>query len=253
MAVGLNNSLTFGGINSANYGIFIDGGGVYNSPERDVTLVTIPGRSGQLVMDNGRFENIEVTYSAFIDGRDDGTIRDSIRDFRNAIGALRGYQRLEDTYNPDEFRQALFIGGLEVDPVVYQTGGEFEITFNCKPQRWLKSGEELLVFTEATTLTNPTLFASEPLIRVSGSDGTVAINDITIGVAQLPAEYSGQELYIDCEIGDAYCYDLITNELVNLNSYVSWSEYPRLDPGANAISFTNYLTRVSVIPRWWRV
>lgn len=250
----LKHSFTFGGVNTANYGIFISGEGVYNSPERDVTMLTVPGRNGQLTIDNGRFENIEVAYPCFIEKASGQTdIASAIRAFRNDLGALTGYQRLEDTYHNDEYREGIFRAGLDIKPVVYHTGGEFEVTFDCKPQRWLTSGEELFVFTEATTLTNPSLFPSEPIIRVSGSDGTVAINDIIINVAQLPAAYSGQELYINCEIGDAYCYDLITGELVNLNSYVSWNEYPRLDPGANNISFTQYITRVSFVPRWWRI
>lgn len=250
MAVALNNSFTFGGVNSANYGIFIDGGGVFNAPERDVTLVSIPGRSGQLVMDNGRFENIEVTYSAFIDGRDDGTIRDRIQSFRNAIGALRGYQRLEDTYNPDEYRQALFIGGLEVDPVVYQTGGEFEITFNCKPQRWLKSGEHLTTIPDGATLTNPTLFDAKPLIRIIGRTGTLEIGGATI---EVDSDIQVTEtLYFDCETLEAYGYVPGTETIINMNGVVTISGgAPVLEPGDNEVSFTDL--SVAIATRWWRV
>lgn len=250
MAVGLNNSFTFGGVNSANYGIYIDGGGVYNSPERDVTLVTIPGRSGQLVMDNGRFENVEVTYSAFIDGRDDGTIRDRIQSFRNAIGALRGYQRLEDTYNPDEYRQALFIGGLEVDPVVYQTGGEFEITFNCKPQRWLTSGEHLTTIQDGAILTNLTLFNAKPLIRIIGRTGTLEIGGATI---EVDSDIQVTEtLYLDCETLEAYGYVPGTETILNMNGVVTISGgAPVLEPGDNEVSFTDL--SVAIAPRWWRV
>lgn len=249
----MGNYLTFDGISTADYGVEISGEGVFNAPARVYEMIEIPGRNGALAIDQGRFENIVVTYPAYNYETNMTDFAESLRDLRNALASRSGYCRLTDTFHPDEYRLGIFKSGLDVDVVKYNTASEFDITFDCKPQRWLTSGEELLVFTEATTLTNPTLFASAPLIRVSGSDGTVTINDITINVAQLPAAYSGQELYIDCEIGEAYCYDLITGELVNLNSYVSLSEYPRLDPGANNISFTEYITRVSFVPRWWRV
>lgn len=40
----------------------ISGYGTYGAPERDVSMVSIPGRNGDLVFDNGRFTNAEVYY-----------------------------------------------------------------------------------------------------------------------------------------------------------------------------------------------
>ena len=70
MAIGIFKSLEFGGINSADYGVYITGEAVYNAPERAVEQVDIPGRNGAFLMDLGRFENIEVTYPCGIPGDD---------------------------------------------------------------------------------------------------------------------------------------------------------------------------------------
>ena len=40
--MGMRNYLIFGGVNSANYGIYITGSGVYEAPERVVEKVTVP-------------------------------------------------------------------------------------------------------------------------------------------------------------------------------------------------------------------
>lgn len=270
MAVGLNNSLTFGGVDSADYGIFIDGGGVYNSPERDVTMVSIPGRNGDLAIDNGRFQNVEVTYSAFIDGRDDGTIRDRIRDFRNAIGALRGYQRLEDTYNPDEYREALFIGGLEVDPVVYQTGGEFEITFNCKPQRfitaWSEYAEPLAPYVPGdTTRGDVSAFEAHPLIDLFYYQDAAATITLTLGAFTVEIDPTQHQqtssgylnVFIDCDLGEAYEYSEggTSGEMLSANSWVSFPDgIPVIYPeGGQAITLTGPANTAFVIPRYWRL
>ena len=50
--------LYFDGQSSGTYGVYITGEAVYNAPARDVEMVTIPGRNGQLALDKGRFENI---------------------------------------------------------------------------------------------------------------------------------------------------------------------------------------------------
>jgi len=181
MAIGIFKSLEFGGINSADYGVYITGKAVYNAPERAVEQVDIPGRNGAFLMDLGRFENIEVTYPCGIPGDDQTDFAEKISEFRNAILSKRGYQRLTDEYNPSEYRMASYVSGMEVEAVEGQQGtvGEFELTFNCKPQRWLTSGETAVTVADGDTLTNPTLFDSEPLLEVEGY-GTIGFNNYTI-------------------------------------------------------------------------
>lgn len=135
------NSLVFGGVNSADYGIYITGEGVFNAPKRAVNMVAVPGRNGSIAIDQGHWENIEVTYPAGTFGMDEQEFRTALSNFRNAIASQVGYQRLTDTYHPDEYRMALYSDGLEVEPTTYNKAGEFELKFNCKPQRWLTAGE----------------------------------------------------------------------------------------------------------------
>lgn len=52
----------FGGVNSLDYGVLLDGSGTTTAPERDVMTVTIPGRSGDLLVDAGRWKNTTVSY-----------------------------------------------------------------------------------------------------------------------------------------------------------------------------------------------
>ena len=59
-------SLEFDGESSKGYGVYITGAAVYNAPEREVEMITIPGRNGSFALDHGRFQNIEVTYPAGI-------------------------------------------------------------------------------------------------------------------------------------------------------------------------------------------
>ena len=133
-------SLIFDGVNSRDYGIYITGDAVFNSPERDVEMIEIPGRNGAYALDKGRFSNIEVSYPAGIAGDTEADFRQGISAFRNALASRKGYKRLEDEYNPDEYRMAVYKSGLEVTPKALKSG-EFTITFDCQPQRFLKSGE----------------------------------------------------------------------------------------------------------------
>lgn len=131
------NYFQIAGHDSREFGVYISGAGTYNSPAKASEYISIPGRNGDLISGQDRFENVELTYHAFI-----------YRDFDANLAALRafllsldGYQRLEDSYHPDEFRMASYQGALTVTATPRNDAGEFDITFNCKPQRFLLSGE----------------------------------------------------------------------------------------------------------------
>ena len=170
----LYKTFTFGGESSADYGAFLTGEGVFNAPERAVEMIEVPGRNGSFAMDMGRFENVELTYNASIVDYTSADFADRISALRNWLCSKRGYVRLEDEYNPDEYRMAVYKSGLEVDHEGLLTG-EFDITFDCKPQRYLKSGETAVSVTSGDTITNPTLFESSPLLAVEGY-GHISMN-----------------------------------------------------------------------------
>ena len=62
------NAFCYDGIWSREHGLYITGQGQYDAPERDIEEVTVPGRDGNLFIDNGRFNSLDVTYSAFLRG-----------------------------------------------------------------------------------------------------------------------------------------------------------------------------------------
>lgn len=178
MAV-MQNSIIFGGIDSADFGIYIGGEGTFDAPKRDAEMISIPGRNGAFALDKGRFENIEVTYSAFNRESDLATFSAQLEGFRNAICSQKGYQRLTDTFHPDEYRMAAYIDGLKIKPIEYNTAATFDIKFDCKPQRFLMSGEAPITVSSGDTILNPTHFESKPMLEVEGY-GTIEFNGFGI-------------------------------------------------------------------------
>ena len=174
----MQHSITFGGVNSADFDLYVGGEGTFNAPKRVVEVFEVPGRNGDLVVDQGRFENIEVEYTIINQEADLATFSQKLSAFRNALCSQRGYQRLTDTFHTDEFRMALFIDEFEVKPIEYATASEFKIKFNCKPQRFLTSGETAVDVLAPGSLrgelTNPSLFGSSPLLAITGA-GTLDI------------------------------------------------------------------------------
>ena len=175
------NSLEFDGVNSLSNDVFITGEAVYDAPERDVEMIEIPGRNGDFQLDNGRWKNIEVSYKAGVFGSDQNEFATKIRNYRNLLASRIGYKRLTDTYNPDEYRLGTFVNALEAESASRKRAGEFDIVFNCKPQRWLTSGEQEITVTSGGTVTNPTPYEASPLLMVEGY-GNIGFNDYSIDI-----------------------------------------------------------------------
>ena len=170
--------LTFGGVNSLDYGIFITGEAVYNAPERSVTSIEIEGRNGDLLIDNGRFLNIEIKYPAGCFAETQEDFKQKIESFRNAIISQISYQRLTDDYNPDEYRLAVYKSGLDVSVAVLHQGGEFNLTFDCEPQRFLTSGETERSIPEWSDLHTD----SGSLVTVDNTSGEYAVKSLSTDI-----------------------------------------------------------------------
>lgn len=235
----MRNYFTLNGVDSRDFGVYITGSGTFSAPRREYNMVPIPGRNGDLVGNEKRFENLELTYPAFIYTN----FKQNIRDFRNYLLSLVGYHRLIDTYHPDEFRMVLYEGEFDPDVESKNDAGGFNIVFNCKPQRFLLSGETVTTLTATGTITNPTLFASQPLLRVYGA-GQLGINSETVTISEADV-YTD----IDCEMMDCF------KGTASKNSKVSFSghNFPVLRSGVNNISLGTGITQVEITPRWWRI
>ena len=270
--MGLLNKVVFDNVDSSDYGVFISGDGAYNAPARRGEMVTIPGRNGSLFMEEDAFENIEVTYPAFIGEDNESAFSDKLRNYRSALSTKKTYCRIEDTYHPDEFRLGVFHSGVETEPQLYTTAGNLNIIFDCKPQRFLKSGEVAQTFTAASsTITNPTDFTASPLIYITGN-GT-----ITIGNYQVDVTGNVGSFWLDSELMEAYIPaddvqdwtdeygDIITDEhgfyLQFANGYVypasvlqyvvfANHEFPMIVPGTQAVDLAG-ITSIVIYPRWW--
>lgn len=234
----LRNHFVFDGKSSLEYGIGISGSGTYNKPARRIEKVTVPGRNGDLVLEDGSYENIDYTFPAYI--VEELPLR--IEALAAMLLSTKGYKRLEDTYHPGYYRMGVYKDGIDVTTGTLNEYGTFEITFDCKPQRFLHAGEIALVFLENGVISNPTLFESKPLIRVWGT-GVLGIGSESIQITAAD-EYTD----IDCDAEEAYKDSYVNN--CNGNIRLSGLNFPTLGKGDTGISLDG-ITRVEIIPRWW--
>lgn len=195
------HDLKVDGVSLKGYKVYINGTGAYDSAERDVEFIEIPGRSGAFALDKKRFKNITVQYNSGTFAENQPEFARKISDLRNFLASRDGYVKIEDDYNPEEYRMGVFSRGLEFDPVCYNMASEFPIEFNCKPQRFLKIGDLPVSVASGDVLTNPTLFNAKPLIEFQASgSGSITIGDKVVQfynapLGLIPLDYSAGAQY----------------------------------------------------------
>lgn len=160
----------FDGENSRTYGVYVTDVEVFGAPVRNVEMISIPGRNGSFALDKGSYENIQVTYKCAMGCESQADFNTGISAFRNMLASRTGYKRLEDEINTSEYRMACFRGGISV-PTLNKETATFDVVFDCKPQRYLKSGETAVSVASGGTISNPTLYDASPMLQVWGYGG----------------------------------------------------------------------------------
>jgi phage-related protein len=239
--------IIFNGMSSADCGISVEKPPNYEIPERNYLIRHVPGKNGDILIDTGSYSNVTRTYDISV-----GNLGMSFDALANIISewltSPNGYARLEDSYEPNYFRMAVYKDSLTIENIL-QHAGRASLSFYCKPQRYLKTGEEAPIYSGAATLVNPTKFSSLPLITIRGSgSGNFQITGLNgseayaVSISDIPS--SG--LTIDSEVSDCYY------GAVNLNPFVSLTNgFPRIAPGFNNLTISGGILSVEVKPRWW--
>lgn len=230
--------IMYDGKSLSEFGVYSSGKGTFSAPAKDVSYIQVPGRNGDLIIDNGRYNNITVPYNSFIVQH----LRERFAALRAFLFSRKGYKRLEDSFNPEEFRLAAISESINPELTKLNREGTFTMNFNCKPQRFLKIGEQEKEFTDDGTIYNPTLFDAKPLLRVYGT-GSVSLNGSAVRIIAAN-EYTD----IDCDTMNAY------KGTENRNRYVEFvNDAITLGEGENTILLNDNVTRLVITPRWWTI
>ena len=236
-------SLTFNGVSSDSLGVIVERYPDRPVPERIVETVRVPGRNGTLTFSEG-FANVRQDYDVYLSAEAAG-LPSASAGMAAWLLAPEGYQKLTDTYSTTDYRMARLVNPQDVANH-FNKFGRCTLSFDCVPQRYLNSGDTVTTYTTDATITNPTSFTALPMVYVTGSgvvDFALGGYPVTIGT------FSGT-IVLDCEAQNAYAGSINANNIITLGN----GEFPRLEPGANSLTFgSGTITSIKVKPRWWQL
>lgn len=239
------NYFEYKGIRSSDMGLRIESKNVFSAPKYDVDFLEIPGRDGDLIAGNGRFPNVQVTYSVFLPAKTISELSRKITAVKAWLySGLDSYHTLSDTYDTAFFRHAVYAGKLNIEDEMNRIG-VFTISFSCKPFRYDEAGTvSTTLSASGETLLNPHPFISRPIIRIEGNGkGTLTIQSEGSNATW---NFSTIDGYVEADSEQMNFY----KDAESKNDTVSGNGFPLLYPGENVISYSGGITAVTVIPRW---
>lgn len=236
----------FNGRSSKDIGLVVEHLPGYETPERDYEIVHVPGRNGDVVIDKGSYKNVKRQYQIAMLSMDERFPELSNR-ISEWLHSASGYARLEDTYEPEYYRMAMYSESGSFTNIVNHAS-RAKISFDCKPQRYLKSGD--VVYKDPTCLQNPTVHTALPIITVKGT------GEANIGFFSDDEEYYiwvqniNGSITINSELQDCYTGNTNRNADVMLGSYT----FPKLEKGNTFITVNGSgVTSLEVTPKWWTI
>lgn len=248
------NYITFNGVRSDKFNIGVSGEGAFNAPARKISRYSIPGRNGDVVIDEGAFENIEVKYPAYI-----------ARGLKANIGAIRrwllgtgGYLRLSDTFDTRTFRLARLSAGFDLASLTTtERGGTVDLVFDCRPQRYFSFWYDSFTTLSATdkTFSNDEAYEGNPLIKFELQTGMIANKYVEFNYAAgtytakvsiaVPSDNSHTSIYVDTETMEAWYEDG-----TNAAAVVSFEGDATMRGETTVRSGGTHAT-AKIAPRWW--
>ena len=262
----MSGTLTFNSTTAASLGLKIGGVSSYAAPGREVQTYYVPGRIGAVVpaVDYSQIPNEIREYSAALYKRAGSmeTVERAMADVRDWLLNVDGYAELSDSYEPQFYRRAFFVG--DVVPTRKGAGQNFEIPlrFSCDPRRFIAGNYNFTVYGGSGTVTHTTPAtvngftirdAAKPLIGIDSGGDEVTITfeeaDTGIQIGQLKLISYGESVNFtfDAETLMAYYADgSSANSLVE-----DVIGEIRLGPGSTRISFNSSTIALTFTPRWW--
>ena len=235
----LNETFYLDGIDAQSAGIYLQKPIVFSEAVPNIESKTIPGRNGDLIFETGSYKNRSGSASCFCLQED---VEGAVSSAGRFLMSKKGYRRLETSDDPNHYWMARVENSPQMEMRI-RVLAPFDISFDCKPQRFLKSGENAVVFTASGSLSNQYKQVALPLITLYGQGaGTLTIGSCVVEVIELD-----EVLFLDSDTQNAY------NNNGNQNMNINAPTFPTLPDGETQISFSGGIERVEIVPRWWEL
>lgn len=222
---------------SKDFGIIVKNVKRHNAPSRDIETISIPGRDGNLYIDNGSYGIRKIEIETYIKN-DVARNAELINEWLYKSFAIRKLHFTDEQC----YYEGICINAIDFAQV-YRYFDIAKIVFECKPYKKLFEGDRTVKLTSPKTIVNPGC-NSRPYIKITGSgDISLSINDKTY-------MFKDVDGFIEIDSESMDCYKTYQGVIVHQNNKMYTASFPILYCGENNLSWTGTVSKLEIIPRW---
>ena len=144
-------SITWNGVSSDTIGVIVEKIPNRYVPTRRFSPQQVAGRNGNVLLVDKAFPNVEQEYEVYLSAESQG-LPSVARACAEWLMGPDGYCRLTDSYDTTVYREAFLMGGFDIENILNKFG-RCTITFSCKPQKYLLTGDTPIEIPDGTTTT----------------------------------------------------------------------------------------------------
>ena len=178
------------GISAKKMGLRVLNDITFDAPKRSTILIDVPGRNGNLVMDNGRYEDVVRSIPCRLEAPKKRDVEKLISKIHNWLGQEVGYHEFLWHKDPDHIYLAMVENGAMSSRRLSQLAQTL-IDFSIYPIKYIKSSMIEREVDNGTIIVNDAEMKANPIIRIVGVGLirlTIGENNITINI---PTETEG--------------------------------------------------------------
>lgn len=155
-----------------------------NRPARRYEKYSVPGRNGEIFIPQDAFDNYTQSYELFLYTDEKGPeLNNLCEKIATWLYLPEGYADLIDDHENGYLRKAYFTGPMSVQNEL-TVFGRTTITFSCRPERYLLSGQDKVTATDLSggwlTIKNPTHKTARPLIEITIPNNFAKVKILTL-------------------------------------------------------------------------
>lgn len=232
------------GINSESIGMLIQDRSQLKAPRRKQTPLEPFGYSGSIIVDEAAYEDTDLELILWVDGNSD---EEASRKREQIFYMFNSGRLLEfiPYWDQNKIYRVRVQEPLLFTPKYWHRGGQsFSLTLSVAPYKYYTHSPKVEL-TNPGVITNTTLEASEPIIKVVGSGGV----DLIVNDKRFIIKNVSTDVILDSHASFAY-RELVGGVLENRNDTIVSRQYPILLPGDNTISWDGAVSKVEIEPRW---
>lgn len=136
------NVITYNGTASNSLGILIVNSDSEVSAGRNLTKIKVPGRNGDVIIDNGNYNTVKVSYEIGITSYTET----NFQKIAKWLTEPTDYAKLSESEKPGIYRMAIFSGDLSATKSALAAKGKATLTFECRPEKFVVTTPATITF-----------------------------------------------------------------------------------------------------------